>query len=236
MDTLRGLLARERRNDRPALRAPGDPKRTYDYRRLLTDAWKTGNFLAHRGVRHGRTVGIVEVSPESILTVLGAASLGATARFDPPEAPELRALVAPTERVGEYDLPPGGQRVAHGTPPNDSTIAHFERAVWSENPTLAPVELSPTDPALVTDERSLTHADLLAGAESLVESDTIAADDVVALRAPLSEPGAVVAGVVAPLLAGATMLLPDERAVGDVAVVDADSAPEARVIDATAML
>jgi hypothetical protein len=50
----------------------------------------------------------------------------------------------------------------------------------------------------------------------------------VAVRASLADPGTVVAGVVAPLIAGAAVLFPDEDSVGDFAVVDGD-APESAV-------
>ena len=54
-------------------------------------------------------------------------------------------------------------------------------------------------------------------------------DDEMAVRASLARPETVVAGVVAPLLAGATVLLPDDETVGSVAVADSD-APEERVV------
>ncbi|WP_132057511.1 hypothetical protein [Halorussus amylolyticus] len=53
--------------------------------------------------------------------------------------------------------------------------------------------------------------------------------DEVAVRASLADPGTVVAGVLAPLLAGAAMLLPDEGATGDFAVAVGD-APEKTVV------
>ena len=236
MDTLRELVARERRGGHSALRAPGDPEQRYDYRRLLTDAWKTGNFLSHLGVRSGRTVGIVGTSPESVLSFLGTAALGGVSRFDPQSSADVRALVAPAERIEEYDLPPGGKRVAYGGPPTDPATAHFERDVWSENPTLAPTEVSSTGTALTTGNRSSSHTDVLTGAISVVEQSDMTANDEVALRAPLAEPGAVVAGIVAPLLAGATVLLPDDGAVGTVAVVSTADAPEDRIIDTTTVL
>ena len=81
-------------------------------------------------------------------------------------------------------------------------------------------------PALVTESDAYTHAHLLAAART-VEYD---ADDVVAVRAPLAEPGTVVSGVVAPLLAGAAILLPSDDATGTVAVTTDDDAPEDRTV------
>ena len=262
METLTDLLARDRRSDRPALSAPGDPAREYDYRRLRTDARRTGNFLSHLGVRTGRAVGIVGVAPEVVLAFLGTALLGGVARFAPPPKADLRdanppddgsrdgtrgyaalrALVAPTDRASTYELAPGGTRVAYGGPPEHPGTAHFERDVWSENPAFPPTDVSPADPVLATGERVYTHADLLATAGAVVERAGVDAEDGVALRAPLADPGAVAAGLVAPLLAGASIVLPgataggdgaaavEDAAIGDVAVAAGDT-PEERVID-----
>ncbi|HET7324766.1 MAG TPA: hypothetical protein VFJ06_10570 [Halococcus sp.] len=233
MNTLCDLLARERRSDHPALRVPGDPAREYDYHRLLTNAWKTGNFLHHCGVRRGRAVAVVGRTPESVLTFLGTALLGGETRFDPPRTVSTRALVASIENIAEYDLPPGGQYVAYGGQPENPKTTHFEREVWSENPTLPPADISPTDTALTTGERSFTHADLLNAANSVVEETEMNADAEISLRAPLREPGTVAAGIVAPLCAGATVLLGNE--VGDIAVTLADGAQEESAIDVSTL-
>jgi hypothetical protein len=114
--------------------------------------------------------------------------------------------------------------------------------VWSENPAFPPTDVSPADPVLATGERVYTHADLLAAAGAVVERAGVDAEDRVALRAPLADPGAVAAGLVAPLLAGASIVLPgvtaggdgaaavEDAAIGDVAVAAGDT-PEERVID-----
>jgi hypothetical protein len=230
MDTLRGLLARERRGDDLALHAPSDPERTYDSHRLLTNVWKTSNFLSHCGVRRGHTVGVVGQSPESVLSFLGVTALGAVVRFDPPATVDVRAVIAPTSEIDGFDLPPGGTRVAYGEPPDDPRIDYFERAVWSENPVLAPAEVAPDDPALVTDEAVFTHSDLLDAAATVIERTDMSAGETVVVRAPLAEPGTVAAGVVAPLLAGATISLPDGETVGDIAVA-ADDTVEETVVD-----
>jgi hypothetical protein len=233
MDTLRGLLARERRGERITLH-DATSGREYDAHRLLTNAWKTGNFLHHCGVRGGHTVAIVGKTPEALLGFLGAASLGATARFDPPATTDARAVLAPTDTIEEFDLPPGGTRVGYGDPPDNAHIKHFERDVWSENPTLAPATVEPTDPALATDESVFTHADLLA-AEGAIEHADIQAGTTVAVRAPLAHPGTIAASVVAPLLADATITLPSTGTVADVAVAS-DDAPEATTLDPTAII
>jgi hypothetical protein len=233
MNTLRGLLARERRSEEIVLH-DATTGREYDAHRLLTNAWKTGNFLHHCGVRSGHTVAIVGKTPEALLGFLGAASLGAIARFEPATTTDARAVVAPTESIEEFDLPPGGTKIAYGTLPENAHTEHFERDVWSENPTLAPTTVEPADPVLATDEAGFTHADVLAAAERAEHAD-IHGDETVAVRAPLSQPGTVAAGIVAPLLAGATITLPDAATVADVAVTSGDT-PEPITVDPTALI
>lgn len=229
VDTLRGLLARERRSDASALHAV-ETGREYDFHRLLTNAWKTGNLLHQCGVRCGGTVGICGRKPESILSFLGAASLGATVRFDPPSTLDARAVVGPTETIPRFDLPPGGTPIAYGEEPDDPGTRFFERDVWSQNPTLAPSEVAPDDSVLETSDGSLTHAELLAAAEIAIERTGIGPRTTVAVRAPLSLPGTIAAGIVAPLSARGTILFPNATATGAVAVAT-EPAPEDRTLD-----
>ena len=231
MDTLRGLLARDRRSEAIVLH-DATSGREYDARRLLTIAWKTGNFLHHCGVRGGHTIVVVGKTPEALLGFLGAASLGAITRFGPATATDARAVIAPTGSIEEFDLPPGGTAIAYGEPPESAHVEHFERDVWSENPTLAPAPVDPTDRAFATADGHYTHAETLAAAERAIEDADMQAGETVAVRAPLSRPGAVAAGVVAPLLADGVIVLPDSDTVADVAVASGD-APEARVVDPT---
>jgi hypothetical protein len=63
----------------------------------------------------------------------------------------------------------------------------------------------------------------------VVDEAELTDEDLVALRSSLTEPGAVVAGVLAPLSVGATVLLPQTDLTGTVAVTDGD-APEPRVL------
>lgn len=230
METLADLAVRSA--DHPegvALRSAGDPARTYDFRRLATDARKTGNFLAHRGVREGSVLGVTDDPvPETVLSVLGAGLLGAIVRFDPPREADARAVVAPADRVGEYDLPPGGQRIGYGAAPQDPEIAHFEEEMWSENPAFPTPGVDPGDPVLATGDRRFSHQELLNAARSVAAN--IGEGDAVAVRSSLADPGTVAAGLVAPLTSGATVLLSDAGTVGSVAVAETD-APEKRTID-----
>jgi hypothetical protein len=214
---LGDLVARERRSDALALDAPA-LGRDYDYRRFCTTAWKVGNFLHHIGVRSGVAVGVAaDPVPEPVLTLFGAALLGAPVRFlDGDPDGDTRAVVVPTGSE-EVELPPGGQRVVYGDPPEDPSTSYFERDVWSQNPTEPPDPVAPDDVALRADGEH-SHRDLLEAAEGVVGEWGLEPGESVAVRAPLTHPGTVAAGVVAPLLAGGTVLLPAEGSEGDYAV------------------
>jgi hypothetical protein len=171
-----------------------------------------------------------------VLSLLAAGLLGAVVRFDPPREFDGRAVVAPSERVDEYELPAGGQRIGYGAAPDDPATVHFEEEMWSENPTFPPSEATPDDPILATDAGTVTHAELLDAARGATEAADLRAGDAVAVRATLSTPGVVAAGVVAPLLSGATVLLPDaadpDAVTGTVAIVaDGATAPEPVCVD-----
>lgn len=231
-EVLGDLFERERRDAHPAVRVDGARTVEYTYHDFVTTAWKTANFLSHRGIHEASTVAVVDdpaVPP--VLVFLGAAQLGALTRFDPPESIAADLLVGPGESVQTYDLPTGATRLAYTTGENvaDPTIESFGRSVPSENPTEPPETVDSRAPALWTADGALAHSDLLARAESAATSLS-PVDDVV-VRAPLAAVGTVVAGVLAPLLAGATVVFPGEGTVGDVAVAEAGrEPPEARIV------
>ncbi|AGB39429.1 acyl-CoA synthetase family protein [Natronococcus occultus] len=229
--TVDDLLARERRGDRTALvDATG---REYDRHWLCTSSWKAGNFLRHSGVREDVTVGVAGEGPLALLAFFGTTLLEGTTRFDPPtdlaETDAFRALVVPTEDGDAYELPPGAQRVYYGDQPDQPGIHHFEAGLWSENPSFPPLSVDP-ETALVTDsERTLTHGEALEAARGVVDDHGLDPDDRVVVRAPLSELGTVIAGVLAPLLIEAPIVLTDgedaTEARGAVAV-GSDPVPE----------
>ncbi len=215
---LGDLLARDRRTDAPALRAAAIG-RQYDYRRLCTTAWKVGNLLRHFGVRAGSPVAVAgDERPEPILALLGAALLGGTVCVGS-ATPDARVLVAPTADLDRYTLSPGSQRIGYGDRPDDPSVAFFERDVWSENPTEPPGDVGSETPAIRADETTYTHGELLRSARSVVDRWELTTESVVAVRAPLERPETIVAGVVAPLVARATVLLPDGERAGEYAVV-----------------
>jgi len=220
--------------DTARLRAPPS---SLSAREVRTTAYRVGNYLRSRGVHEGSLVGVADdAEAKPVLAFLGASLLGAAVRFDPPREFDGRLVVAPTETLSSFDLPPGGQRVGYGSRPSDPAAGHFEGAVWSENPSFPPASFAGDPVALSLRDRGdgRTQRDLLTDAESFAA--TLDPAEVVAVRAPFAEPGALAGGVLAPLAAGATVLLPgDSDAVGTVAVVDDDTATaagERRVVDA----
>jgi len=232
---LGDIVARERRSDAVAVRTDSRA-RSYSYGAFCTQSWKAGNLLRHYGVRGGATVAVdagQSLSPPPLVTLFGAALLGARVAFDPAESVDAGALVVPTARVDTYDPPPGTRVLAYGEDPDDPEVSGFEREVWSENPTIPPDAVAPDAVALVADGTSFSHERLLAATERVVDEAGLDAETVVAPRAPLADPGVVVAGLVAPLSVGGTVLI-DEAATGDVGV--GTDVPEPRAVSPAAVL
>jgi hypothetical protein len=219
METIGELVARDRRTREPALRAQTGVTLRYDYYQLCTTAHKTGNFFSHRGVREGSLVGIEsEKSGAPILSLFGAALLGARVRFDPPREIDARLLVAPGNRMDDYDLPKGASRVAYDETA-DPAVESFGESVWSENPWCpTPPDVGSETPLLETEHESYTHGELLAAAQQVVNRWEIESGDEIAIRTPLARPETVVAGVLAPLLAEAVIVFPGPDSRGDIAV------------------
>ncbi|MFA9426932.1 hypothetical protein [Natronorubrum sp. A-ect3] len=235
--TVDELLTRELRDDRTALvDATG---REFDHHWLCTTSWKAGNFLRHSGVRKGVTVGIVGENPLALLAFFGTAMLEGTARFEPPtdltDEDGFRALVAPVDdlEAGTYDLPRGAQRVGYGSKPNEPDIHHFDAGVWSENPSFPPLDIDPETAILTDGDRTISHEQALEAASELIDEYDIEAGDRVVVREPLSDPRAVIAGVLTPLLAEGVIVLADEETTTKQGVyaVSSESAPEPNRIE-----
>jgi hypothetical protein len=232
MNVVADLVARERRSDALALRTASRAG-SYSYEKLCTNAWKAGNLLAHYGVRGDAAVAVdadVSLSPPPVTASLGAGLLGACVRFDPPQAVEARALVVPARRVGDYDVAPGTTVLAYGDVPDETGVTHFEREVWSENPTMPPDSVDPDADFLRAADRHVTQRRALEAAGRVAAEQGLDEEALVAPRASLADPGVVVAGVLAPLAAGGAVLL-DESTTGTAAVGSADAVPENRCID-----
>ena len=207
-ETLGDAVARERRTSGVALRAQPSG-RTYTYRDFVTTSYKAGNVLRYLGVRPGDEVRIApQRVPETVLTFYGAAQLGAVTRFETATGgPPARVVVAPTARETEIDLPPGHSLAVYGDQPDDPDVTHWETEVWSENPAIHPVAVDSADPIVVDDDRTYTHGEVLSAAVKVVSTAEITPGTEVIVRGSLTDLAAVVSGVVAPILAGATIVL-----------------------------
>jgi hypothetical protein len=245
---LGDVVARDRRSDEVALRV-GATGREFSYRDFCTTAWKAGHALSHCGVHAGSRVALdPNPAPQPLLTLFGAACLGARVTFD--TAAASRAVLVPAGREGDVAGRPDRKVVVYGDAPEDPGVVHWERTVWSENPVQPPGERDPEEAVLDgeeprssgsgmasddgaeprfasnrtrsddTDTATYTHHEVLTAAARVVDAAGIGAETAVALRAPLTDPRAVVAGVVAPLVAGGTVALPDGETDADVVVGD----------------
>jgi len=254
-DVLGDLVARERRSDAVALRV-ATTGREISYRDFCTTAWKAGHALSHCGVHPGARVALApDPAPQPLLTLFGAACLGARVTFDT-EA-EARAVLVPADREGDVAARPGRAVVVYGDAPEDPGVTHWERTVWSENPVRPPGERDADEVVLDSEElpssssrtqsddgeasetpratgeagdagsRAYTHREVLAAAARVVDAADLDADTSVGLRATLTDPRAVVAGVVAPLSVGGTVVLPDGESDADVTVNDGEAGGEA---------
>ena len=217
----------------------------YSYRDFCTNVWKGGNLMRHYGVREAMAVAVVvgpknptdgdergylRDCPDGLLAVLAATLDGAVADLAPGTDIDATALVAPAAWLDRYELAPGTKALAYGGPSDDPTVAGFERELWSENPLQPPGERAPDDPALRDGEGTYTHGEVLAASERVVEAYDIDDETTVAFRAPATSVGAVVAGLLAPMRAGATVRFGDDTA-SDVAVAGVDvDVPEKTVV------
>jgi hypothetical protein len=216
METFVDLVADARDRSGNLLSVPGRTT-DYSYADFCTDVWKAGNLFRHYGVRGGAdcavAVGPKEGDGEAgyadaadpLLAILGGAVLGARVDPDPRvgEPVSARALVLPAAWVGRYEAEPGCSVIAYGGPPEAPSVVHFEQERWSENPTQPPGRVEAGTELL----GGHTQAELLDAAERVASERGIAAGDRVVVRAPLTTPGTLVAGLVAPMTVGATTVL-----------------------------
>ena len=239
MDLLADLVAAGREREGVLFTAP-ERSAPYSYRDFCTNVWKGGNLIRHYGVREGTRVAVVvgpknptdedepgylRDAPDALLAILAATLDGAVAELDPGSEVDATALVAPAAWLDRYDLAPGTKALAYGGPSDDPTVAGFERELWSENPLQPPGEVGPDDPAVADADGTYTHGELLAASERVLEEQTIDEETTVALRAPVTTVGALVAGVLAPMRAGATVTF-GPGVTGDLTVATEDSGPK----------
>lgn len=231
MNVLGDLVARDRRSDHPAFHVAGTG-RSVSYHDFCTTAYKAGNVLRYLGVRERATVAVVgTVGHHPVWAFYGAGQLGAVAQFvDGVESVHAtpRVLILPVDDEERATPEPSTKLATYGGAPTQPTTLHWEKELWSENPAVHPTDVDPDDPLLSTETETYTHADVLGAARSVVDEFGLDETQHVAVRGPLSQPHVVAAGLVAPILAGGTVVDPTEEVSGDVAVVgsDVDAAPE----------
>jgi hypothetical protein len=224
------LVARERRSGAPALVAVARD-RTYSYFDLCNTAAKAGNVLRHVGVRPGDTVAVEpRHDPEVTLTTLGGALIGATVTYETGvgdagesraavgDAGESRAAVVHAETESAVDPSPGTSLVVFGDSPSTTGATHWESEVWSENPAVPPAPTEPDDPAIQLgagnpssghdDRGSVSHRRLLRAATRVRDRLELDTETAVVLGSDPTDPRSYAAGVLAPLAAGGTVVLP----------------------------
>jgi len=235
METLADLVAAGRERDGVAIDAPGRSA-PYTYRTLCTNAWKAGNLLGHYthpggavavvvGPKGGSELdggesdgdepdggehseGVVDAA-DPVLAALGGTLVGATVTLTPDPPVTADALVRPAgpRWREQYPAEPGCSTLAYGGPPDSAGPEQFEAALWSENPLAPPEPVEPATPAVRAGGETRTHGDLLDAAATVVSEHDLDASSRVALAGDLREPAVLVAGVLAPLSVGATILL-----------------------------
>lgn len=235
MNVLGDLVARDRRSGHPAFYA-AETDRSISYHDFCTTAYKAGNVLRYLGVREGSTVAVLgAVGPQPLWAFYGAGQLGAVTRFvedtaaAEAAAPRVCVLtVADEERVSPG---PRTKLATYGGSPAQVTTLHWEKELWSENPAVHPTDVDPGDPLLTTGAETYTHEAVLEAARAVVTAFDLDETTRVAVRGSLSDPHVVVAGLVAPILAGGTAVAPNGETSAEVAVVGHDDArpPESRV-------
>lgn len=238
METLKDLVAACRGVEGAVIETSGRTA-PYTYEDFAPNVWKSGNLLGHYGVHPGAETTVVagpkDATPEEtsrridaadpLFAVLGATMVGASVRLQPVEPVESRTLVVPAGWTERYDVTPRCTRIAYGGPPTEPDVVHFEEEMWSENPIEPPERVAPDDPALVDEKGTYTHGALLATAAELVSEYDLDDGSRVALDAPVTGAGAILA-VLGTVSTEATLVLANEdedREDADLVVTEGES-------------
>ncbi|WP_136718183.1 hypothetical protein [Halorientalis salina] len=234
MNVIGDLVARERRRKEPLVYSSAS--QPYTAHKFCTDAWKAASLFRYHGLGPGRRVAIADdATPQALLGFFAGALLGAEVRFGDPTDGDARLVLGPADPLVDWEPAPGTKRVVYGDQPDDPDVIHFERDVWSENPTMPPDRVDPDTDVLVTDDETYTHDQLLSATERVIADQDLTADDEVAVESSLARPGTLVAGVLAPLSVQATILLPGTDRTGTMTVTD-DEVSDTRTVSADAIL
>ncbi len=229
--TLVDLLSSNADTDAVALGAPAAGEQVYTYDRLATTSRSTATVLAAAGLDADSFIAIAPApAAETVIGFLGAAILGARVRFSGPARAPVDAVFGPTDTVRRYQVPDDALRIGFGERSEDDRIRHFARAVWRAEDALPDAPVLPTTTVLSDGNAAYTHRRLIRTGQAVIAARGITPDTELAVRAPLTDPRTIAAGLIAPLLAGATIRFPtDETPAGDLAVTDTH-APEHRLL------
>lgn len=201
------------------LEIPGEPPTRYTVDRFARTAHKTGNFLARHGLGPDRPLGLVDDSAAvPVLGFYAAGLLGAPVVVDPPKLEEVACVLGPMAWFETVDVPASTEGVGYGGQGEDPRITRFEETVPRENAGFPPTSIDPSTPLIRTVDQSFSHEAVLETARRVRSEHVLEPGDRVSVWAPLADPGTIVAGLVAPVLADATIVLTAERTEGDVVV------------------
>lgn len=231
MSTLRDLVGDCVDREGRAIGAPEAGEQVYTYERLATTTYSLAAALADRGVDEDSLVALAPAeAPETIVGLLATTILGARARFSGPARAPVDALIGPVDLVGRYEIPDDAARIGFGSRPDLPAIEHFGRLVWKAADTPPEAPVLPTTRALSDGEYVYSHRALLRAGHAVIDARDLTPEMTVVVRAALTDPRTVAAGIVAPLMAGSTVRFPvDNRSHGDLAITD-DDAPERRLL------
>ena len=142
--------------------------------------------------------------------MLGGTLLGATVIVTPGTPVDADILVRPAGPGWReaYPAQAGCAVLACGGPPESSSVEGFEAALWSGNPVAPPESVAPETPALRVDGG--TRSDLRATAAAAADRLGLDPSSRVLPAGDRRERGVLVAGVLAPLSVGATVLVGDD--------------------------
>ncbi len=222
MDTVADLVAAGRERDGVAIDAPNRAT-PYSYGEFCTNTWKAGNLLGHYTHPGGRVA--VMVGPKTggvdrtgavdagdpVLATLGGTLVGATVDLSPDSPVDADALVRPAGAAWReaYPAAPGCSVLAYGGGSDTAAVEGFEAALWSENPVAPPERVDRGTPAVHTTAGTHSHGDLVDAAADVVDRHGLDGSSEVLLAGDLRERAVLVAGVLAPLSVGGTVLLDD---------------------------
>lgn len=231
MNTLRDILADAVNNTDLAIGAPAAGERVYTYEQLAETSRSLATVFAEAGIDADSVVAIAPApAAETVIGFLSATALGAQVRFSPPARAAIAGVFGPTETVAAFQVPDDALRVGFGERPDADRITHFGTAVWKADADPIDAPVVPTTPALSDGSHQYTHRALLQAANAVIDARDITTETEIAVRGPLTDPRTIVAGFIAPLVAGGTIRFPsDGTPHGDLAITD-DEAPEHRLL------